>query len=178
MNNVPSRFSIGHLGHVPDYPSSKPISRVLRRVFWLALVIALISPASTLRALTPEDQAVLVPLQGLFDGMTKRDHSLVREQLLPGGVATFVRNGQVLQLHFDAFVDRLPTTGLERIEERIHDPLIRIDHEIAVVWAPYVFTIDGKVDHCGTDLINLIHRDGRWLIAGIEDNSRKVCSEK
>jgi hypothetical protein len=42
-----------------------------------------------------------------------------------------------------------------------------------MVWARYEFLIDGKVDHWGTDLINLIRRDGRWMIAGLADNSKR-----
>jgi hypothetical protein len=37
------------------------------------------------------------------------------------------------------------------------------------------FVEDGKVDHCGTDLFNLIRTDGKWLIASIADTGRKNC---
>jgi hypothetical protein len=36
--------------------------------------------------------------------------------------------------------------------------------------------VDGKIDHCGRDIANLIHVDGRWIIAAIEDNGRKDCA--
>jgi len=83
-----------------------------------------------------------------------------------------------VQMHFDAFVARFPTTGTAKLAEVIHDPLVRIDDDIAIIWAPYVFTIDGKVDHCGTDIVNLIRLNNRWLISGIADNSRKDCATK
>ncbi len=86
-----------------------------------------------------------------MDGVAQRSHTKVQEQLLPGGMATLIRDGMPLQLHFDAFVERLPTTGTTKLEERLHDPLVRIDNDIAVVWVPYLFFIDGQVDHCGTD---------------------------
>jgi hypothetical protein len=103
---------------------------------------------------------------------------MVREQLLPGGMATLIRDGKPLQLHFDAFVERLTITGTEKREQRIYDPLVNIDDDIAVVWVPYKYLIDGKVDHCGTDLFSLFRVDGRWLVSGIADNSRKDCSSK
>lgn len=34
--------------------------------------------------------------------------------------------------------------------------VVRIDNDTAVVWVPYKFFIDNKVDHCGTDLLSLI----------------------
>jgi hypothetical protein len=38
--------------------------------------------------------------------------------------------------------------------------------------------VDGKVDHCGTDLFNLVRADGKWLIASVADTGRKDCSLK
>jgi hypothetical protein len=68
--------------------------------------------------------------------------------------------------------------GTTQIEERIHDPLVRIDNDLAVVWAPFEFLMDGKVDHCGTDLFNLVRKDGKWLIASVADTGRKDCVAK
>jgi hypothetical protein len=38
--------------------------------------------------------------------------------------------------------------------------------------------VDGKVDHCGTDLFNLVRTDGKWLIASVADTGRKDCGAK
>jgi hypothetical protein len=79
---------------------------------------------------------------------------------------------------FEAFADRVGRPGSTRIEERIHDPLVRIDNDLAMVWAPFEFLIDGKVDHCGTDLFDLVRKDGKWLIVSVADTSRKDCGVK
>jgi hypothetical protein len=139
---------------------------------------ASLQAATPVHATTAEERAVLAPLQALLDGVAQRNHALVRDQLFPGGMATLIRDGQPLQLHFDAFIERLPTTGTAKMEEPIHDPIIHIDDNIAVIWAPYTFTVDGKIDHCGTNIITLIRRNDRWLISGIADNSRKDCVAK
>lgn len=125
-------------------------------------------PASDL---TPEEQAVLAPIQALFDGLAKRDKAAMLALLLPDGEATIIRHGKIIQLKLPALVDRIPT-GTDEIEERIYDPLIRIDNDIAMVWARYEFFFNGKLHHCGTDVFNLVRCDGRWLIAGVADNSR------
>jgi hypothetical protein len=133
--------------------------------------------STPLHAATAEEQAVLAPLQRLFEGMAKHDKDAVREQLLPGGMVTLKRKekDQVIQMHFDVFVEHIGETN--RIEERIHDPVVHIDRDIAVVWAPYEFLLDGKVHHCGTDAINLVLQNGRWLISGIADNGREDCGK-
>lgn len=131
-------------------------------------------------AVTPDEQAVLAPFQSLLDGIAKRDKDARKATLLPGGMATLIRDGQVLQLPFDSFLGRLEkmSSRPERLEERIYDPLIRIDDDIAVIFTSYDFLIDGKVDHCGSDIVNLIRRDGRWMISGLADNSRKSCQPR
>ena len=133
------------------------------------------SPVS-LHALTPAEQAVLAPVNALFDGMAKRDSAGMKAPLLPGGTMVLMRDGKPVVLTFEAFANNVGKPETTRIEERIHDPLVRIDHDLAVVWAPFEFLVDGKVDHCGTDLFSLVHKDGKWLIANVADTGRKDCA--
>jgi hypothetical protein len=129
-------------------------------------------------AATPEEQEVLAPVKAMFDGMSKRDAAAIKEPLLRGGAMVLMRNGKPARMTFETFADRVAKPGTTRIEERIHDPLVRIDRDLAVVWAPFEFLVDGKVDHCGTDLFDLIWTDGKWLIASVADTGRSDCSKK
>jgi hypothetical protein len=125
-----------------------------------------------------EAQAVLEPVKAMFDGMAKRDAAAIKKPLLPGGGMVLMRDGKPTQLTFDAFADLVGKPGKAQIEERIHDPLVRIDNDLAVVWAPFEFLVDGKVDHCGTDLFNLVRAEGKWLIASVADTGRQDCGVK
>lgn len=147
-------------------------------VFFLVGAVAAGFLISSLHAATPEEQAVLAPVIAMFDGMAKRDATAIKKPLLPGGTMVLMRDGKPNQMTFEAFADRVGRPGTTKIEERIHDPLVRIDNDLAVVWAPFEFLVDGKVDHCGTDLFNLVHTDGKWLIASIADTGRKDCSAR
>jgi Putative lumazine-binding len=133
---------------------------------------------NSLHAATPEEQAVLAPINAMFDGMAKRDAAAIKKPLLAGGTMVLMRDGKPAQMTFDAFAEAVGKPGKAQIEERIHDPLVRIDNDLAVVWAPFEFLVDGKVDHCGTDLFNLVRADGKWLIASVADTSRKDCPAK
>jgi hypothetical protein len=62
--------------------------------------------------------------------------------------------------------------GTSTLEERIHDPLVRVDHDIAMAWTPYDFFVDGELDPGGTNIVSFLKIDGRWLISGIADNGR------
>jgi len=133
---------------------------------------------SSLQAATAEQQAVLAPVMALFDGMAKRDPEAIKKPLLTGGTMVLMRDGKPTQMTFEAFAERVGRPATDHIEERIHNPLVRIDHDLAVVWASFDFLVDGKVDHCGTDLFSLVRTDGKWLIASVADTGRENCSAK
>lgn len=133
---------------------------------------------SALHAGTQDEQSVLAPVSEMFNAMAKRDAAGIMKPLLPGGSLVLMRDGKPNKMTFEAFAEAVGKPGKAQIEERIHDPLVRIDNDLAVVWAPFDFLVDGKVDHCGTDLFNLVHTDGKWLIASIADTGRKDCAGK
>jgi hypothetical protein len=144
----------------------------------LALALCACFLAPPLHAATPEETAILAPIHAMFEGMTRRDAAAIKEPTLPGGTMVLMRDGKPTQMTLEAFADRVGKPGTSHIEERIHDPLIRFDNDLAVVWAPFEFLVDGKVDHCGTDLFNLVRTDGKWLIASVADTGRKDCPAK
>ena len=154
------------------------IFRLQRLLFFAVGTIAtgLLTPST--RAATPDEQAVLLPINEMFDGMAKRDAAAIKAPTLPGGTMVLMRDGKPTQITFEAFAERVGKPGKTQIEERIHDPLVRIDNDLAMVWAPFDFLVDGKVDHCGTDLFNLVRTDGKWLIASVADTGRKDCGGK
>jgi hypothetical protein len=126
-------------------------------------------------AATKDEAAVLAPIQAMFDGMAKYDQAAMRATVQPEGSVALLRKGKVVRMTLGEFIDRIKPTK-NRILERIHDPLVRIDGDLAMVWTPYEFLVNGEVKHCGTDLVHLVRVDGRWVIAGIADNSRDTCA--
>ena len=129
--------------------------------------VAILTTSVAVRAFgqSSEEQAVLAPIHAMFDGMSKRDAAAIKAPTLSGGTMVLIRDGKPAQMTFDAFAERVGKPSTTQIEERIHNPLVRIDNDLAMVWAPFSFLIDGNIDHCGTDLFNLVRVDGRWIIA-------------
>jgi Putative lumazine-binding len=125
--------------------------------------------------LSADEKEVLASFQALLDGLGKRDKTAMMAQMLPSGSAVLMRNGKPAQMTLEMLADRLSQPGTEAREERIHNAIVHVDGDVATVWAPFEFLVDGKMDHCGRDIANLIRVDGRWIIAGIEDNGRKDC---
>jgi Putative lumazine-binding len=123
-----------------------------------------------------QDSAVLAPINAMFQGMTDRNPAAIKAAALPGTVLILMRDGKPKQMTIEEFADHLNKPGKTHIEERIHDPLVRVDNDLAMVWAPFEFLVDGVPDHCGTDLFNLVRTDDKWLIASIADTGTKQCA--
>ena len=59
-----------------------------------------------------------------------------------------------------------------RFSETISNPAIEIDGDIAMVWAPFVVRVDGKVSNCGYDLFDLVRENGVWKVMNLTFSSR------
>jgi hypothetical protein len=125
--------------------------------------------------MSADQKAALASFQAMLDGLGKRDKAAMQAQLLPGGGAVLMRNGKPVQMTLEMLADRVSQPGKETHEERIHDAIVHVDGDVAIVWAPFEFLVDGKIDHCGRDIANMVRVDDRWLVAAIEDNGRKDC---
>jgi len=149
---------------------------VLRKILILgATCVAVISLSSPLHAADAQQKAALASFHSLLDGLGKRDKAAMLATVLPGASGTFIREGKARQMTIEALADAIAKPGPDTYEERISHPLVRVDRDLAVVWAPFQFFLNGKLDHCGTDIATLVLLDGRWLITSIEDNQRKPC---
>ena len=154
---------------------------LLRKSLLLAagtLAFGLAVPSIQAAEPTPQEAPVLVPIHAMFDGMAARDAAAITASALPGTVLVLMREGKPARMTIEAFADYIANPAPTHIEERISDPLVRIDHDLAMVWAPFEFRSDGKPDHCGTDLFALVRSDGKWLIASIADTGSKECAAK
>jgi hypothetical protein len=161
------------ISYRPINQKSTPRLRILALCLLAAALLPIAAHASA------EEDAVLAPIHAIFAGMSKRDAAAIKAPAIPGAVLVSIHDGKPTQLTIEAFAERLgnpaPNAPRPAIAESIHDPVIHIDNDLAVVWAPFDFTIEGKVDHCGTDLFNLMRIDGQWRITSITWNSRKDC---
>jgi hypothetical protein len=120
-------------------------------------------------------QAVLAVMQALFDGIANRDKDAMRATMMPDGTAVHSRDGVITVERLGDLPDRMPG-GTAQMQERALSTLVRVDHDVAMVWAPYVFLVDGEVHHEGTNVFGFMKQsDGRWLISGFTDNGRSVA---
>jgi hypothetical protein len=122
--------------------------------------------------------AVMAPINRLFAGMAARDPQALLAQLRPEGGATVAIESAdgaraVSHMGWAEFASHLKP-GAERYEERLTDPAVEVDGDIAMVWSPYTFLIDGKVHHCGVDHFDLVREAGAWKILNVTWSQRTI----
>ncbi len=141
----------------------------MRRTALALPLLLLAAPAAAQESATPDElQAVLATVDGLFTAMLARDGAAVTALVEPQGMVTSISAGadgsrQIASSSWAEFAARLGQAP-GPIRERLFDPEVRIRGDLAMVWSRYDLSIGANFSHCGTDLFDLIRRDGRWRL--------------
>jgi hypothetical protein len=138
-------------------------------------------PANPLPPPISEEEQVMAPLNAWFAGIDAADPTAIRAQLrMDGGggatVAATNADGSKVVRHmsWEEYLAKVKP-GEHRYHEQFSgQPAIEIDGDIAMVWSPYVFLIDGKVHHCGVDHFGLARENGAWKIASLSWSARAI----
>jgi hypothetical protein len=131
-------------------------------------------PAQILPYEDPNAAAVMAPIQALFAAMSAGDSAAALRLVYPDGRVTangVLPSGSGLrQESFAQFAARMKPG--EGFQESITDPAIEVDGDIAMVWAPFVVRVGGKVINCGYDHFDLVRENGAWKVMNITFSSR------
>ncbi len=134
------------------------------------LILAVALSYSIISFSQSDDRAlILETVQKFFDSIEFRDRQLLESILVPNSLNISARElddgeAQFNVMSYDEVVTALTRPG-RNAKERSWDETVLIQGNIAVVWTPYDFHIDGVFSHCGIDSFQLIKQDGQWLIS-------------
>lgn len=114
----------------------------------------------------------------MFNAMRKGDSTMLKSVFSKDLVLQSVSTGKDGEavLTTDAkndFANVIGTPHSEVYDERITFGDIKIDGDLASVWAPYKFYLGDKFSHCGVDVFQLMKTTGGWKIIYIVDTRRK-----
>jgi len=142
----------------------------------LGLLLLGYAPASV--TAQSDEEAVMVVISQLFDGMRAADSSMVREVFHPTArlQTVMVREGSPIlnQGDIEEFITAVGTPHEGIWDERLFSTTIQIDGHLATAWTEYSFYHGGKFSHCGVNAFQLFkHVDG-WKIIQITDTRRKT----
>lgn len=151
------------------------------RLKWFGTAVGLAMVSTTaLGAQTrvSDSTEVMAVITRLFDGMRKHDSSMVRSTFASTAklVSAFTnREGKavVQEEAADNFVKMVGGASGDAWDERIFDPEVRVDGNLATVWTRYEFWLGTKFSHCGFDAFQLAKSDAGWKIVALADTRRR-----
>jgi uncharacterized protein (TIGR02246 family) len=150
------------------------------------LVMGLGEPAGLPLANGVADQgedaaAVLALVNDLFAAFEIGDAAAMLAVVYPDGrvtaSGTLPSGGLTLrQQSWTQFAERVRTGP--PFQETISEPMVKVDGDIALVWAPFVVRAAGKVRNCGVDHFDLVRENGVWKVMNLTFSSRTTgCPE-
>jgi putative lumazine-binding protein len=122
-----------------------------------------------------DEKAVLATIDRLFAAFESGDSAAMLRQVYPDGrvTASGTRGDGASNLRVQSwvtFADRI--TPERAFRERIANPTVQVDDDIALVWAPFVVCVRGKVSNCGIDHFDLVRENGVWKVMNLTFSSR------
>jgi hypothetical protein len=144
----------------------------------LYLAAALVAAApGTARPQASDRAAILATVQHVFDAMRTRDTALLHQAFDSTARLVGVSNrggppsvSLTSPSQFGIAITRAPAGDVWH--ERIYEPDVRIDGNLAQVWAYYTFHRNAVFSHCGVDAFMLMKVGGDWKITQLADSRR------
>ena len=143
----------------------------------LTLIIAVVISGSAFAQQSATD-GVKQAVNTLFDAMRKGDSALIKtvfaKEMVLQSISTDKAGKAVISVDSaDDFAKAIGTPHNAVYDERITFNDIKIDGDLANVWAPYKFYLGDKFSHCGVDVFSLMKTSTGWKIIYIVDTRRK-----
>ena len=133
------------------------------------------APETTLEA------QVLEVVTALFDGMRAGDTTAMRATFHPEVrlFTTGTRDGRPVatRVPVEQWLQGVAQSGAF-LDERLHDPVVRVSDNLATVWTGYSLYVDDRFSHCGVDAFQLVRTADGWKITQVTDTRRtQDCAE-
>ena len=159
---------------------------VLAALLLPCAVAAQTTPKSTANPRATNDadaKAALVPITAIFAAFEAGDRAALLRHVFPDGrvTASGTRGdgaSDLRQQTWTQFAEQRVKPE-SAFQERISDPAIEIDGDIAMIWAPFVVRVGGKVTNCGVDHFDLVRENGAWKAMNLTFSSRTTgCPDR
>lgn len=129
-----------------------------------------------------EEQNVTNTINGFFDAIRTGDSSMLRFYLHPDVDFKTIHNNSkggksISEENVESFIEEVGKPRVELWDERLESMDIKINNELASVWAPYVFYLDKRPLHKGVNSIQLFKSFDGWKIVQIIDTREPIKEE-
>lgn len=125
-----------------------------------------------------QEKEVQKTIDAFFVGLNSKDTLIIKKTCHKEIILqSIVVENQSKKLQTDAYNDFLKSIGdIPKnviINEKLLSYEIQIDDNLAHVWTPYEFYVNGKLSHKGAISFTLIKEDDSWQIIHIIDTRRR-----
>ncbi|APG66013.1 3-methyl-2-oxobutanoate hydroxymethyltransferase [Tenacibaculum todarodis] len=145
----------------------------------IIILLVTLSLSSILTAQNSSDEkAIKETIETFFDGLHKGDSTIVSATMHSSIKiqTTFNRKGKK-DIVTDSREKILTGIANKKPENKYFEKLlswdIKIDGNLASVWTPYEFYLNGNFSHCGANSFQLFNNNGKWEIIYIVDMRRR-----
>lgn len=132
---------------------------------------------------TSEEKTIKNTITTFFDGLHKGDSTIVSSTLHSTVKlqTTFTNKEGQKVLLTDSKLKVLTGIANKKPEHTYLEKLlswnIKIDGNLASVWTPYEFYLNGKFSHCGANSFQLFNDNGNWkIIYQVDMRRRESCN--
>jgi uncharacterized protein YecT (DUF1311 family) len=122
------------------------------------------------------ESAVVEAAHQLFAAMQAKDTAALRTLMHPRAQIVSVAATGTTVRAADEWIRGL-SRNADVLIERMWDPQVQIDGDLATLWAPYDFRLGERFSHCGIDAFQFVREGGAWKMIAITFTRRTTGCE-
>jgi len=127
--------------------------------------------------LEAQDEAgALAAVEQVFEGMRTANADMVRAVFSSEARFSVLssRDGPaaIRSQSVDGWIGAIGNSG-GSWNEQVYDLDVRVDADMASIWAPYTFYLDGAISHCGINSIEMLRDAEGWKVTQLSDTRRE-----
>ncbi len=132
---------------------------------------------------TDEEYKVKYAIETFFDGFHQSDSLKMKSVMHPNMIMQSIQPDKegkevLVNQNVSGFLKLVTQySKVRNWEEELESFDFKIDGNLAQVWCPYNFYLNGMLSHCGANSLQLFFADEQWKIVSILDTRRKNCGE-
>ena len=146
----------------------------------ITLLIAVIFSATISAQNDNEKKEIKNTIETFFVGLQKGDSTILKNTLHKDIKiqTTFTNKKGEKHLKTESRANLLKNVANKKPDntylEKLLSYTIKVDGNLASVWTPYEFYLNGKFSHCGANSFQLFNNNGKWEIIYLVDMRRRA----
>ncbi len=137
----------------------------MKKILTLSLLLT-----GTIPALADEHHEAVTPIKQMFNAMREHDGAkLIAQFSKQAKLERITKENKIHQSDLAKFAKTVSQSS-KYLDEQLLEIKVSQSGNLASVWTPFAFYLDGKLSHCGVNSFQLIQQDEQWKIHYLIDN--------